>query len=60
MLSEESPDNVPLENHAIILDYKNCMGVLLGYLHSLGHEWHHYINAQERFSDSVRKSVSVS
>ena len=36
------------------------MSVLLTYLHSLGCEWQHYIDAQERISDSLRYSVSVS
>ena len=36
------------------------MGLLLTFLHSLGHEWQHYINVQERISDSLRYSVSVS
>jgi len=35
------------------------MSVLLTYLYSLGHEWRHYINAQERISDSLRYSVSI-
>ena len=57
---DDNLENVPEDNCAIILDYKNRMGLLLTYLHSLGHKWQHYINVQERISDSLRYSVSVS
>jgi len=57
---EDNLENVPHDNRTIILDYKNRMSVLLTYLQSLGREWQHYINAQERISDSQRYSVSAS